>query len=216
MDLISQVQHRRALGQIQHVALGRVNEDLLLEEIALDGGDQRDRIGAELLIQLGDLRDPADQLAHPFRRAAVYVLAARRPLQPERRDAMLGGAMHLMGADVYLGQAPLQRKDHGVEGLVAVGLGSGDVVAVAVGAPKRVDDGERAVAVVRGRQQDAESEQIVEQGNVGAVLVGLTVGAIGVFDAPVDGRHKAVTCQLQLQPAAEPLRPTAAFHQLIV
>ena len=66
-------------------------------------------------------------------------------------DAVLGDAVHLLGADLQLGALAAEADDGGVDRAVVVVLGDRDVVLEAAGhdLPVGVDDAERAVAVGR-------------------------------------------------------------------
>ena len=84
----------RALGQPLHVALRREDEDLVLVEIDLQ--ELQELLGAVgVLLQLQELAEPAEMLVELVGLAVALV-------EPVRRDAELGGAMHFLGADLHL------------------------------------------------------------------------------------------------------------------
>ena len=79
-------------------------------------------------------------------------------------DAVLGDAVHLLGADLQLGALAAEADDGRVDRAVVVVLGDRDVVLEAAGhdLPVGVDDAERAVAVGDRRHDDAEADHVGE------------------------------------------------------
>ena len=145
-----------ALRQPLHVALGREDEDLVLVEVDLQ--ELEELLGAvRVLLQLEQLAEPAEVLVQLVRRAVALV-------DPVRRDAVLGGAVHLLGADLHLEQLAARTEDRGVERLVRVRLGAGDVVLDPLldRRPVVVDDAEHVVAVRHRAHDDPHRHEVVD------------------------------------------------------
>ena len=74
------------------------------------------------------------QLAHPCQTFVQLVVAIQTFfILPVGRNAVLGLLVHLAGADLHLKGDALVADDGGMQALVAIGLGSGDIVLEAVG-----------------------------------------------------------------------------------
>src|SRR5579885_919396 len=117
---------------------------------------------------------------------------------------MLSGAMHGMGADVHLSEATVEGEDGGVERLVAVQLGAGDVVTntFAIGMPEAMDDAEALVALFLRVDQHTERDHVVQLANLDAALTRLQPGAVGMFHTPVDRGGDVAGGQLMLDALA--------------
>ena len=83
---------------------------------------------------------------------------------PVRRDAVLGPAVHVPGADLQLHRLAAGPDDRRVQRLVHVELRHRDVVLEPARdrVPARVDDAERRVAVPDRIDQDADADQVVD------------------------------------------------------
>src|SRR5438445_9497104 len=102
----------------------------------------------------------------PEPRQVMIALVGGLPVclvEPMRGDTIFRRAMHVARADLDFVQLPARTKDGGVERLVAVRLGTRDVVldALVQWRPGVVDDGEDVVGV--GERVDAygQREQVV-------------------------------------------------------
>ncbi len=104
------------------------------------------------------------------------------------RDAELGRAVHLVGADLHLDAAVAGPDDRRVERLVHVGLGQGDVVLEAPGdgRPLRVHDAEGRVAVGHVLHEHAEGDEVLHLLEVAAGLLHLAPDGVDVLDAALD------------------------------
>ena len=158
MDAVGKVEGRGALGHGHHIALGGEEEYLLGEQVSLEGIDK--------LLAVPGLVLPVQNLPHPVQ-LAVQVVAGPAALlvAPVGRDAVLRHPVHLPGADLHLeGEGHLAPAHHrGVQGLVHIGLGDGDVVLEPAGdlVPQRVDDAQHGVAVGDGIHQHPDGDQVV-------------------------------------------------------
>jgi hypothetical protein len=121
VDAIREVERRRVARQVLHVALGRKDEHLVLEEIELDALHE--------LGGIGHLALPVDQLPHPGELLVVAPVAPTPLLvAPVGGDARLRHLVHLVGPDLDLERLRLGADDRGVQALIHVRLGHGDVV----------------------------------------------------------------------------------------
>ena len=88
VDAVGEVDDRRALRKIEHVALGGEDEDLFGEEVILDGGEELLRI-LDVLLPLDQAAQPGEALGLAQTRRSAFLVA------PVRGDAFFGHPMHL-------------------------------------------------------------------------------------------------------------------------
>lgn len=122
MHRIGKIHGSGAPGQLENPALWREDVDFIREQVDLDVLDELQRVAGALL--------HLQQTLHPLpgaRVAAVGGLAVTL-VQPVRGDAVVGHGLHFPGADLDLDGYPVHAHQHRVQGLVAIGLGNGDVV----------------------------------------------------------------------------------------
>ena len=177
VDGVGEVERRRAGGQALHLALGREHVHLVREEV--DAQRVHELLGiARIALPVGELRDPlvgADGLART--RAARSCRASGRRCRT-RPSGACPAVRHLDLERLSL------RPDHGrVQRLVHVHLGHGDVVLEPPGhrLPQRVDDADRAVAVLDRVDQDADGGQVVDLVELLAALRHLGVDRVEVL-----------------------------------
>ena len=132
---VREVDGRGSLGQGLHVALGREDEHLFLEEIDLDRLDELAGI-LQILLPLHQLVQPGEGLAISRPHRLLFLVL------PVRRDPLLRRAMHLGGSDLHFHAFGARADDRRVQRLVQVRLGKRDVVLESPGdrGPVRVDD----------------------------------------------------------------------------
>ena len=179
VDLVREVERRGARRQRLDLALGREDEHLVLEEVRLQ------RLGE--LLRVVRVLLPVEQLAQPLD-LLLDRLAAVLLVDPVRGHTELGGAVHLHRADLDLERSSLG-PDHGrVERLVHVELGHRDHVLEAPWQrlPQRVDDPDRAVAVLDGLDDHAHRREVVDLVELAALLGHLRVDREEVLGAPRD------------------------------
>ena len=116
-----EIQHRRPLGQLAYVAVGREDEDLARGGLGLETLRQRVR---RLLQHLTQTAQPC--LARLP--ALIDTLVA-----PVCRDTALGHGIHTLRADLDLDPAAASGRHGRMQGLVTVRLGDGDPVAHTLG-----------------------------------------------------------------------------------
>ena len=175
---------------------------------------------ARLLLRLQELAQPGE---------GVVELVAVAPLllvEPVGRDAFLGDAVHLAGADLDLDRVALGPDHRRVERLVHVDLGHRDEVLEAAGhrLPQRVHDAEGAVAVADRIGEHADRGEVVDLVELAPALVHLLPDRVEVLGPArdlgpdphlgqllVEERDQVVDLRLALEP---PLGDAA--HQLLV
>ena len=179
MDGIGKVDGRGAGGQGDDPSLGGVDEHLVVEHVDLHGLDEFFRVGVLLAFQ--QAAHPLEVLLRPCPRTLLVL--------PVGGDAVFGGLVHLPGADLHLEGNALRADDRGVQGLVHIGLGGGDIVLE----PSRhqaeqvVNMSQHVVAVGDGVHDDPEGVDVVQLVNGLALGEHFPVDGIDVLDPSVGG-----------------------------
>ena len=190
VDVIGEVNGGGPVGQVDDIAVGGKDEHLVGEHIHLQGADELLSVGILLALQ---------QLAHPLKVLLCPQLLVGHPLfvLPVGGDAVLGGLVHLPGADLYLKGNALPADDGGVEGLVHIGLGGADIV---LEPPQHrlehiVDAAKHVVALRNVVHDDPEGIQVEDL--VQGLILGehLAVNGVDVLYPAVDGAVDAVLGQ---------------------
>ena len=115
--------HRGGAARQRHdLALGGEDVDLVGEQVDLEVLQELDRVAA-LRLDLQQALQPLVGLLLQVVDAGVAAL-----VQPVRGDAGLGDLVHVLGADLHLDRRAERAEQRGVQRLVAVRLGDGDVV----------------------------------------------------------------------------------------
>ncbi len=157
VDQEGEVNRRRPLGQLLHVAFRGEHEDLVLVEVHLEELEEF-LGGVGVLLELEELAEPGEV---PVNLALLPPLAL---VQPVGRDAVLGGPVHVLGPDLDLIEVPPGPEDRGVERLVGVGFGARDVVldALLERGPAVVDDAEHVIALRHRAHDHPHRHEIVD------------------------------------------------------
>ncbi len=144
-----------ALGQPLHVALRSEDEDLVLVEIDLQELQELFR-AVGVLLQLQQLAEPAQVLVELVRGAVPLV-------HPVGRDTVLGCAVHVLGPDLDFEQLPAGTEDGGMERLVGVRFGAGDVVLDPLldRGPVVMDNAEHVITIGHRAHDDPHRHEIV-------------------------------------------------------
>ncbi len=144
VDSISEVDRGRVSGQVEDVALGCEDVDLVLKQVDLDG--------VEKGFGIPDLVLPLEQASKPRQLLVEAGILAAFFVSPVSGDAELGDAVHLVSADLDLDGLARVRDDGRVQRLIAVRLGHRDVVLEPARhrLPQRMDDAEHPIAVPHG------------------------------------------------------------------
>ncbi len=121
VHLVGEIERRRALGQVDDLALGAQGKHPVLEHFGLQAGQQVG-LGAIALRRLEQLAQPDHLLLEAgLDLAALLVL-------PVRRDAEFGVLVHLAGADLHFERQLARPDDRRVQRAVIVALRRRDVV----------------------------------------------------------------------------------------
>ena len=142
--------------------------------------------GVGFLLALQQTADPGELVFIAVSQGAASVAHF---VFPVRGNAVLGGIVHLPGPDLDLEGNAFRADDGGVDALVHVRLGGGDVVLETArnGLEHVVDDAQNVVAVgdgVHDYTEGAEVEDAVEGKLLG---VHLAIDAVDMLDAAEDG-----------------------------
>ena len=102
-------------------------------------------------------------------------------------ETLFGVVVHFLGADLELDDLLVWGDDSGVDGLVAVDFGGGDVIfdAVGHGGEEAVDDAEGEVAGGGVFYDETEGEEVVDAVDVLVVFGEFFVEGVDGFDAAV-------------------------------
>ena len=184
-----EVDRRGLPGQADDVALGREDEDLLRTEVVA----QR----LEELAGLLGLALPVQQLAQPQHVVGRADLGRRTELAgagpaagprallvlPVRGDAVVGGAVHVVRADLQLDRLAVRADHRRVQRLVHVELRHRHEVLEAAGQrlPVGVHDAQRRVAVAHRVDQDPDADEVPDVGEVAAADDHLLVDRVVVL-----------------------------------
>ena len=184
VNAVGKVNRGGAGGEVDDIPFGREDEDLVGEHVDLQVVDKVGGVG--FLLALQQTPDPGELVlvAGAQRAAAVAHL-----ILPVGGNAVLGGVVHFPGPDLDLEGNAFRADDGGVDALVHVGLGGGDIVLETAGNGLEhvVDDAQHVVAVGNGvhdHTEGAEVEDAVERQLLG---IHLAVDAVDVLDAAEDG-----------------------------
>ena len=190
VDAVSKVDGRRPGGQGAHIPAGGEYEHLVGKHIDLQPGEKVLRVA--LLLGFQQAADPREFLLIPVPDAGGTGFVF-----PVGGDAVFRGAVHLPGADLHLEGDGLAADDRGMEGLVTVGLGRGDIILelARYGLEHIVDLSQHVVAVgqiVHDHPQGADIENLIELQLLG---VHFAVNAVQVLDPVVGGAVNAPLVQ---------------------
>src|SRR5438477_9372710 len=179
VDPVREVDRRRARGKALDLSLRREDEDLVLEDVDLERLDELLRVGHVVL--------PLEQLADPRELGLVVAVAlAALLVAPVRGDAVPSEVVHVASAHLDLDRLPAGADDRGMEGLVHIRLGHGDVVVELPGyrRPERVHHAERGVAGGHVVDDRADRENVVDLFEADALAAHLLRDRPEVLRAP--------------------------------
>src|SRR5574344_325626 len=180
--LIGKVERRGPHRQVDHLALGGEDIDPILEHLGAQLVDQRARLDHVLL--------PGQQLAQPGNPLLVAGVLAGLPLLvlPVGRDPELGILVHLLGADLNFHRLAFGPQHHGMDGLVTVGFGVGDIVIEFARnvVPLGVNDAESGITILQAVGNDPHRTHVIEIGEAQLLLLHLAPDAVDVFRAAIN------------------------------
>ena len=190
---IGKVHHSGTLRQPDHIAARRKDENFLRRDVGLDGFyDILHIVG--ILLRFQQLPDPRQALVQ-------RVLALHADLiLPMRRDTVFRRIVHIPGADLHLKGHALFIQHGGVQRLVHVLLGGGNIVLEPVGdrAQHIVDNAQNVVALQHGIHNDTHRVNIVDLIKGASLHVHLAVNAVNAFYPSVDLRGDMLLLQPRL------------------
>ena len=195
VDHIGKIDGRGAGGEVDHVALGGKDEDLVGKHVDLQVVEEVLRVG--LLLAFQQAPDPGKAVLVA---GAQHGAALTHLVFPVGGNAVFSRVMHLPGADLHLEGDARAADNGGVDALIHIGLGGGDIVLETPGNRLEhiVNDAEHVVTV-RDRVNDhAEGAEIEDAADVQLLGVHLAVDAVHVLDAAVDRRVDALLVQTGL------------------
>ncbi len=218
MQVIGEVERRRAARQVDDLAAGRERVDAVLEQFAADAVE-------EVLFALRGVArgrralEGIEQAAGPLDLAFPGGVA--RPaflVPPVCRDAEFGVLVHLVRADLHLDHAVLRADDSGVDRTVVVVLRRRDVVVELARdeAPAGVHDAERGIAVGHRAADDPQRAQVRELAELQLLVLHLPVDAVDVLGAAGDLGVDARGAQFLLQGGAHRLDVLLAVRATLV
>ncbi len=203
-----EIDGRRTLGQLLHIARRRENEDLVL--IQIDAQELEKLLGLlRLLLPFQDLSKPRQLLIDFVGRALVALLVA-----PVRRDSELRRPVHFVRPDLNLVKTPTGSEDRRVQRAVHVRLGRGDVIVEALGQrrPLVVDHSQSMVAVFDALHLYPDRHQVVDVFVRLTPLHDLVVNRPEVLRPALHLAGDARPLQLLAQWLAELANPLLALH----
>ena len=157
MDGEGEVQHARALRKFLEIPARGEDEDGVVVQVHA-------QVTHELL-GIGHVGLPVQRLAEPVFSALAFLdLVPSFLVEPVGGDPHFRDPVHFPRADLDLGRFSVGRDDRGVQGLVHVHLGTGNVVFESIedGGVEGMDDPERVVAVGQRVGHDAQRQQVVD------------------------------------------------------
>ena len=199
VDVIGEI-HRRGAGfQVHHMAVRGEHIDPVADQAVLELVDHGVGVVAQLVVPLQHLAQPGDALLVG---AALAAGLAAFLVAPVGAHAELRFFVHVEGADLHLQHFALRAHHGGVQALVTVVLGAGDVVVELLGhvLPQRVDDAQGGVAVAHFAHQHAHRAHVVDLAEIQMLFLHLPPDAVDVLGAAVHlGALDAVAVQMAAQ-----------------
>ena len=183
VDRVGEVDRRRPGGKGDHVALRREDETSCAPRSKRS--ESRNSPGSSVSrCQSSSWRSQTMSDVALARRAAVLLVL------PVGGDAVLGPAVHRVGADLQLDRLSARTDDRRVQRLVHVELGHRDVVLEPPRhrVPLRVHGAQRRVAVADAVDQDTDAHEVVDVGEVASPHDHLLVDGVVVLRSTGDRR----------------------------
>ncbi len=184
MDVIGKVEGRGPRRQVDDIPFRSEHIDPVLEHLT-----------AQILEQgaaLGEILLPGEQLAQPLDLVfkVVGLAAGLSPflVAPVSRHTELGVLVHLVGTDLDLHRLALGPHHHGMDRLVAVGFGVGDIIVKLAGnvVEVGVNDTECRIAVLQPLGHHPHRTHIEQFVEFEVLLLHLAPDAVDVFRPAVD------------------------------
>ncbi len=184
MHRIGKIHWRRATRQFQNPALGSKDVDLVREQVLLHALDELHGITGVLL----HLQQPLHPLACPVVGAHRRFGTAVDLVVAVFGNTLTGHRIHVLRTDLDFNGHALGAEEHRMQGLIAVGLGDGDVILETARhrLVEVVHGTEDAVTVVDAFGDHAEGEHIHDVGKRLALYLHLAIDAVEMLFTPAD------------------------------
>ena len=184
VDAVGKVDRGGAGREVDDIPLGGEDENLVGEHVDLQVVDKVGGVG--FLLALQQTADPGELVLVSVSQCAA---AVAHLVFPVGRNAVFGGVVHLPGADLHLKGDAFGADDGGVDALVHVRLGGGDVILETArnGFEHVVDNTQDIIAVGNGVYDHAEGAEVEDAVERQLLGVHLPVDAVNVLDAAEDG-----------------------------
>src|SRR5574341_1959412 len=199
VDVIGEVNGRGACREVDNIAARGEDIDAILEYFGPHDIHELARIvnGAAHFHQIAEMLHTALE--------GFIALAARLLVAPMRGDTVFGMLVHLLGANLDFEGLPIFEDDGGVQGLVKIIFGCGDVIVEFARnrTPGLVDHAQR---LITGRQiidNDAHGTDIKQLVKGDALALHLLPDAVNMLGASRDFRLDAKLFEDRLQPRHE-------------
>jgi hypothetical protein len=186
--------------QFNHRCVGRQHVDAVFKQATVGHGACQVTLPGQQLAQHGDLG-----VVLACGRHARVALAARLFVGPVRGHAMLGMFVHGLGTDLDFDRAALLVAHDGVQRLVTVGLGLGDVVVKLFhdGGELLMHPAQGGIAVLHGGHHHAQGAQVQHLVKVQRLAPHLLDDAVDVLGPALHRGADAAAAQFRLQPLAQ-------------
>ena len=122
VNRIGEIDHGSALRQLLDLAIRGENVNLVREQVAFEIFEELPRV-ARFLLNIEEVFQPLQGFLRHIRATGLAAL-----VQPMRRHAYIGHTMHFFGTDLNLHRYTEWTENNGVQGLIAVRFGNGDVI----------------------------------------------------------------------------------------
>ncbi len=196
---VGEIDRARTGRKHDHAALGSEAVNLLGIEIHFERGHELAGIAHVLL--------PFDELPQPRHALIVLHAALAFLVFPVRRDAFLGDAVHLFGADLNFEVLAFGADHRSVQRLIKIRPRDRNEILDPAGhrRPFVVDHAQRAVAVLHRVGDDADGEQIVDLVERDLLPFELLIDGVGALHAGFHARRNALAAKFGFDRAAHAL-----------
>ena len=187
MDPVGEIDGDGAFRQVQHIPLGSEHEHLVGKHVHLHGIHEFMGI-PHILMPFQQLPQPGHLGIHALIGRTGHLGAAAFLIPPVGCHPVFRDLMHLEGPDLDFQGLSARSHHRGMEGLVAVGFGHGDVIFEPArdGFPFPMDDAQDPVAVLHRIHQHPDGQEIVDFVDGLMVPLHLLVDAVEALGTALD------------------------------
>ncbi len=183
---VGEVDRGGAFGQVDDVAFGCEDEDAVLEDVDFHRFER-----VEIFLGAFDGELAVDEIFDPGHFAGIGSggFFAGLVVLPVGGDTTFGLVVHGLGADLEFDNFAAVAEDGGMQRLIAVGFGLGDVVfdPATHWFPELMDDAEGGVTVADGWDDHTEGDKVVDTDDIAIVFEEFFIKTVEMFDATTDG-----------------------------